>query len=142
MIKLEELIVAGKHMRIEEVLHIESVIKFLGEPEIFTPAYKSYPAMLVYGDLEFRFRNNDLEIITITFVQNSTQVPAPINPGELQLPAGRSFGSVKTLLDQKQVSWEKDEIMSDPDQDVYITKHHVHLAFHKGILAKMGVVYR
>lgn len=142
MIKFDEIIVAGKNKQINEIQNVESILAFLGEPEIFTPAYKSYPTMLVYGDLEFRFRNHGLEIMTITFEQNETQVPAPINIEQFQSISGRNFQVIEELLKQKQINWKKDEIMSDSDQEVYITENNVHLAFHEGILTKVGIVYR
>ncbi|WP_343748279.1 hypothetical protein [Fluviicola sp.] len=100
--------------------------------------------MLVYGDLEFRFRNNHLEVVTLTFEQSGAQVPAQIDSEQFRPVANRSFHVIENLLKENDVAWKKDEIMSDLDQevDVYITEHHVHLAFYKDVLTKIGVVYK
>ncbi len=139
--RFDEVIVAGKNRQINKELNMESIFGFLGEPEVFTPAYKSYPTMLVYGDLEFRFRNNSLETITITFGKNGARVPVQVNLEQFQSVAGRRFVAIEQLLKQRLVTWKRDDIMSDSDQEVYITKHDVHLAFHEGLLTKVGIVY-
>lgn len=141
MLTFDRIIVAGKNGWINEALSLQSLVDLFGEPEIFTPAYKSYPTMLVYNDLEFRLRNNKPEVMTIRFSQQGALVPAPIALDQFQTPESRHFSAIEALLKQQQVQWEKDEIMSDADQEVYITEHGVHLAFHEGILTKVGVVY-
>jgi len=141
MIKLEEIIVFGKSKQIDDKLSVESVLSFFGEPEIFTPAYKSYPLMIVYGDLEFRFRNQNLETITITFEENGTQLPSQIDHKQFDFALRRELNAIEDLLKQYHVTWKKDEIMSDSEQVVYITEHNVHLAFYKGLLTKIGIVY-
>lgn len=125
----------------KESLSLESVLAVLGEPEIFTKAYKSYPTMLVYGDAELRFRNDVLEIITITFGPQGAKLPPQLDVGAFQSMESRSFPLIEALLKQQKVGWKKDTIMSDEDQEVYITEHEVHLAFYKGVLTKVGIVY-
>lgn len=137
MIRLKDALVAERN----EALSLESVLAVLGEPEIFTKAYKSYPTMLVYGDAEFRFRNGVLEIITITFGPEGAKVPPQLDVEAFQSIASRNFSAIETLLNQQQLSWKKDTIMSDEDQEVYITEHAVHLAFYKGVLTKVGIAY-
>ncbi len=141
MIELEKIIVGGRNLRIVETGTADELLTFFGEPEIHTPAHKSYPAMLVYGDLEFRLRNQRIDVMTITFGKHITRLPARIHSGSYEMASNRSFQAIEALLNLKNVSWEKDEIMSDTDGEVYFTKHGVHLAFNNGILTKIGVVY-
>ena len=137
LIRLRNALVAAR----KESLSLESVLAVLGEPEIFTKAYKSYPTMLVYGDAELRFRNNVLEIITINFGPEGAQVPPQLDVEAFQSIESRSFSLVEALLKQQKVGWKKDTVMSDEDQEVYITEHEVHLSFYKGVLTKVGIVY-
>jgi hypothetical protein len=143
IINFGEVILSGKNLQINQWLSVESVFASLGEPEIYTPAHKSYPTMLVYGDLEFRFRHDNLEIVTITFGKSGAQIPIQIDIDQFKPEKNRRFAVIEKFLKQKQVTWKRDEIMSDSEwnQEVYITEHNVHLAFHKGILTKIGVVY-
>lgn len=141
MITLKDVLLTGNR-RSTRGLSPESIRDILGEPEIFTKAYRSYPTMLVYGDAEFRFLNDVLRIITITFGTNGAQVPVQIDLEPFPSLKERSFAVVEELLKQHRVGWEKDNIMSDEDQEVYITEHDIHLAFYEGVLVKVGIVYR
>jgi hypothetical protein len=141
MIKMEELILLGKSCLLFERLDVEFLLNFFGEPEILTPARKSYPMILVYSDLELRFREEKLTTLTVVFKGNETQLPAQIDLEQFSIDANREFTAVEALLKRNHVTWKKDEIMSDLEQVVYVTEHNVHLAFYKGLLTKIGVVY-
>lgn len=138
---MEELILLGKTGLFFERLDVEFILSFFGEPEIFTPAYKSYPLMIVYGDLELRFREEKLTTLTVVFKGNETQLPVQMDLEQFNIDANREFTAVEALLKRNDVAWKKDEIMSDLEQVVYVTEHNVHLAFYEGFLTKIGVIY-
>lgn len=141
MIDFEKLIVAGKIAQISKGYSHKWIIENFGEPDILTPAQKSYPMMLVYGDLEFRFRNDRLETATLTCEENIPQLPNRIIIKHFPSQSNRTAKAIEEILKKNQIGWKKDLIMSDEDQQVYITDKDVHLAFSEGILTKIGVEY-
>lgn len=142
MIELKKIIIEGEIEQINAQTTEEDILSLFGEPEIYTPARKSYPLMLVYGDIEFRFRERKLTSFTLTLREDASGIPKEIDCSSLGSTYNRTFDGIFELLRNHKVEWKKDEIMSDSDQLVYITDKQVHLAFCNDILVRFGVVYR
>lgn len=141
MIDFEELVISGKLGPIGEGANQEMIIKHFGTPEIFTPARKSYPMMLVYGDLEFRLRNNRLKTISLWLLEDPPNLPDTLTLDHLPSKFSRTVNVIEEILKEHQVQWKKDLIMSDEEQLVYITEKNVHLVFCGKILTKIVVGY-
>lgn len=139
MTTLEQFIVKGKTSIIQMGCSHESILKNFGKPEIFTQAYKSYPMMLVYGDLEFFFRSNALDTVTLNLSRNKVDIPKGFDIEPFDVISNRSFIILENLIRTNKVAWEIDLIMSDEDQLVYVTEKNVHLAFYNNYLTRIGV---
>ncbi|KMZ41857.1 MULTISPECIES: hypothetical protein [Bacillales] len=123
----------------------EEIIKFIGQPEIYTPERKSYPAFVIYGDLEFRLRKNKIETVVITLNNGTINMPDSIEIENFNGGNGLTIDFIKGLLSENGVSWTLDSVMSDQYQANYVSDKGVHFAFdleESGVLTKIGIEYK
>lgn len=137
----ENLITTGNIEGIDTSKDPDATTASLGEPDIFTPAYKSYPTMLVYGDLELRFRNNVLAVVTLTLDESGCRLPEKVCL-DIPKPADRTVASIKQTLQENGIFWEVDKLMTDEHQKVFITKNGINLVFLNGVLEKIAVIIK
>lgn len=141
MSNLEELIVTGRLGRLTHGATIGEIVSFLGEPEIHTRARKSYPEMLVYGDLEFRLRGGRLYLIALNVNSQDARLPTELAPFIQQSRGGLTSTVITNLLDTHGVAYVTDPVMSSGAQTVLITSNGVHLSFDEGVLRRIGVTF-
>lgn len=123
----------------------EEIMNLIGEPEIYTPERKSYPAFIIYGDLEFRFRKNRIETVVIALNGETINIPDNIEVKNFPGRNSLTIDVIKGILVEFGMSWELDRVMSDHYQVNYITDTGVHCAFdleESGILTKIGIEYK
>ncbi|MBI1185568.1 hypothetical protein GC194_14975 [bacterium] len=136
----EHLITTGDIKGIDTSKDPDATITALGEPDIFTPAYKSYPTMLVYGDLELRFRNNLLTVVTLTLDEIGCRLPEKVCM-HIPKPTDRTIASIQQILQKNDIFWQVDKLMTDEHQKVFITNNGINLVFVNGVLGKIAVIY-
>ena len=112
-----------------------------GPPSVFTPARKSYPTFMVYGDLEFHLRADQVTLATLTFTEGPPQLPEGITIDGFPPETERRFENIRKELLTRNIRWERDEIMSDEWQQVFRTERGVHLVFGARVLGKLGIEY-
>jgi hypothetical protein len=143
MIDFEKFLLFGSFGSIDRGANQELIIQTFGEPDILTPARKSYPTMIVYGDVEFRLRKDILTGIALSFEQEELDLPETMAFENLPNKQERSFQSIEKLLKLNRVNWTKDDLMSfeDEDQLAYVTEREVYLGFTGGILVRIVTKY-
>ncbi len=139
MIDFYDLVVHGTVGPISRQATSTEVVNCFGEPDVHTPARKSYPEIIVYGDIEFRLRENQLRVVALTLGNETPRLPNNITVGGLPSTAERSRQVIEELLQNNEVVFEQDSVMSDEAQDVIVTGHGVHLVFVDQILVRVGV---
>jgi hypothetical protein len=142
MIDFKEFLVSGNFGPISSGSSCDEILQKFGEPEILTPARKSYPTILVYGDLEFRLRQDRLSAIALSLENEILDLPITITFDQNLIDRERDFQSIKGLLELRGVSWKLDTIMSDDNQPVYTTEKSVHLAFSDKGLTRVVAEYQ
>lgn len=113
------------------------VVAAFGQPQVLTPARRSYPTMLVYGDVEIRLRADSVTAVVLDLPPDRPP-ESPIATTGLWPPEQRTPDSIAALLAAAGVAWSTDDLMSEPDQPVWVTEHEVHLAFQDGQLHRTG----
>jgi hypothetical protein len=145
MIDLEAFVASGRFGPLAPGASTADIIAAFGEPDHLEPARKSYPATLLYGEVEFRLRADRL--VTVAF---SLAPEAPPDAGAIEVeglwpPEARTIDAIAALLRSNGVAWERDETMSavldDPQSPVWVTERGVHLGFLNGALQRVGAVY-
>lgn len=137
MIKVSELIIGRKISGVVLGDSIDATLTTLGEPEIFTESYKSYPAMAVYGDLELRFRDNKLTAIALSLENVQCSTPFICHNLVFDVDIGFDFNTIVEWLNRMDIRWEKDELMSDSDQLVIVLNEQTHLSFENSRLTRV-----
>jgi hypothetical protein len=143
MINFEKFLFSGTFGSIDKSANQELIIQTFGEPDILTPARKSYPTMIVYGDVEFRLRKDILTGIALSLEQEELDLPETMTFESLPDRQERNFQSIENLLEINRVNWTKDELMSfeEEDQLAYVTERGVYLGFTGGILVRIVTKY-
>ena len=139
MIRFVDVIVAGSLGDLPECATTDDVIAFLGSPEIHESARKSYPEMLVYGDLEFHARAGQIQEAFISLAGDAFQIRGTAKFEEVPPREERTLARILALLSEAEVGFAMHAIMSDEDQTVIITTNHVHLAFYEDVLTRIGI---
>jgi hypothetical protein len=142
MIDFEKFLISGAFGSINSESNYESIIENFGEPDVYTPARKLDPLMLVYGqDLEFRLWKGHLTMISLSVKRENPILPETISLENLPTHQARNVQAIEKLLNTNGITWEKDISMSDEYQLVYITEKGVHLVFGDNILGRVASVY-
>src|SRR5262249_121865 len=97
----------------------------------------STPAMLLYGDVEFRLLADRLTAIVFS-LEPGQPLDSPIVSRGLWPQSRRSLGSVAALLADAGVSWTVDTLLSEPPAPIWITDRNVNLGFQDGHLHRAG----
>jgi hypothetical protein len=118
----------------------EMILSFFGTPDIHTPSRKSYPEYLIYGDIEFRLRSNKLITIILDLGKEKIQFPDHIIFDNYHILNDCDFYYISDLLKENKVLWKKDSIMSDEDQENYISENGVHFLFNLLLDKKLSKV--
>lgn len=139
MIPFMKLVISGVIGSMPRNATYAEIVSSIGEPEIHTPARKSYPEMLVYGELEFRLRDGHLTVATLSIEGDEPELPSNVQLSGLPRRRDRSLESIKELLGQNAISYKRDAVMSDESQDVLVTEVGVHLVFVDQQLVRIGV---
>jgi hypothetical protein len=143
MINIREFIVAGRLGSIDENSNCYQIIQNFGEPDILEPARKSYPTMIVYGDIEFFLRHDRLITITLSLKNLKPNLPNTMTFKKSLKQEEKTILAIEKLLEQQELTWHKDKITSDEDESfiVYITERGIHLGFLNGILVRIAATY-
>jgi hypothetical protein len=143
MIDFEKFLLFGTFGSIDKGANQELIIQTFGEPDILTPARKSYPTMIVYGDVEFRLRKDNLTGIALSLEEEQPDLPETMAFENLPNKQERSFQSIEKLLEINRVNWTKDDLMSfeDEDQLAYVTGAGVYLGFTNKNLMRIVTKY-
>lgn len=139
MINFKDFLTKGKFGLIEAGATSKNILDWLGEPQIFTPARKSYPTMIIYGDLEFRLRKDKLTVLTIVLNQEFPNFPNSIDLSTFLRK--NKIEEVMEILETNNIQWQLDKVMTFKPQTVYITDKKVHLVFIDNMLVKLGAEY-
>jgi hypothetical protein len=133
MIDFEKFLLFGTFGSIGKGANQELIIQTFGEPDILTPARKSYPTMIVYGDVEFRLRKDNLTGIALSLEEEQPDLPKTMAFEHLP----------NKLLEINRVNWTKDDLMSfeDEDQLAYVTGAGVYLGFTNKNLMRIVTKY-
>ena len=141
IVDLAEFLVSGQFGPLGSGAKLLDIRRAFGEPDVLTPSRKSYPTMLVYGDVEFCLRNDRLTVITISLTAELPSTPATMKLRGLLAPSERRLDLVAQLLKERGVSWRLDAIMSEESSPVYITARGVHMAFNDNTLVRAAADY-
>ncbi len=140
MIRLDDLLISGNENEKLKNMNANEIIQYFGEPELLEPERKSYPMMLVYGNLEFRIKNNKLGFLGFNLPsEKDNNYPIEFGLGIFKSEENRKFKAIEEQLSIENVFWKKDIVMSDEYQQNYVTNRNSHLVFHQKILARVGI---
>lgn len=137
MVDLEEFVVTGVFGPVARGASQADLVAAFGEPRFITYARRSTPAMLLYGDVEFRLLADRLTAIVFS-LEPGQPLDSPIVSRGLWPQSRRSLGSVAALLADAGVSWTVDTLLSEPDAPIWITDRNVNLGFQDGHLHRAG----
>ena len=120
----------------------ETIFRLFGDPEIYSPERKSYPSIVLYGDLEFRLRNDHLTYVSISFYRNNPSISASVKLINFLDEAERHVDSVIALLRRNNIKFHQDTRVNISDRQLtLLTENNVYLGFNDGILVKVAVEY-
>ncbi|WAC09595.1 hypothetical protein [Dyadobacter pollutisoli] len=140
-VHFEIFIASGRFGSLSARSSSSDIRRAFGEPDIFTPARKSYPMMLVYGDVEFVLRNDRLTFAAISLLKKVPSLPPTMILHGSVGASERCVDKVKEMLVRRGISWTLDVIMSEEGAPVFVTEKRVHLAFTQNILQRVGAEY-
>jgi hypothetical protein len=141
MINFEKFLISGTFGPIDSNSNYELILENFGEPDVITSTHESSLLMILYGDLEFRLREDRITMVSLLLKEEQPILPKSISLENLPIQEERNFKFVERLLKENRVTWEKDDFMSDEYQLIYITEKGVHFAFGDDILGRVASVY-
>jgi hypothetical protein len=137
MVDLEEFLVTGVFGPVGRGATQADVVAAFGEPQYLTRARRSNPAMLLYGDVEFRLFADRLTAIVFS-LEPGRPLESPIDSHGLWPQSRRAIEIIDALLTERGVTWSLDTLLSEPDAPIWITDRNVNIGFQDGHLHRAG----